>query len=76
MADKINLERFASTPLVPVPRAVRAGDYVFTSSPCQVGVVKGLVPGALQFRSQMRLVGEYEDCVWRKQGCNGDALVA
>ena len=32
MANKISLKRFASTPLVPVPRAVRAGDYVFTSS--------------------------------------------
>ncbi|HEY1360808.1 MAG TPA: RidA family protein [Xanthobacteraceae bacterium] len=32
MAGKISLERFGTTPLVPVPRAVRAGDYVFTSS--------------------------------------------
>ena len=32
MANKVTLERFASAPLVPVPRAVRAGDYVFTSS--------------------------------------------
>lgn len=32
MASKISLKRFGSTPFVPVPRAVRAGDYVFTSS--------------------------------------------
>jgi enamine deaminase RidA (YjgF/YER057c/UK114 family) len=32
MASKISLKRFGSTPLVPVPRAVRAGDFVFTSS--------------------------------------------
>ena len=32
MAGKINLKRFGTMPLVPVPRAVRAGDYVFTSS--------------------------------------------
>jgi enamine deaminase RidA (YjgF/YER057c/UK114 family) len=32
MANKISLKRLGSTPLVPVPRAVRAGDYVFTSS--------------------------------------------
>ena len=32
MQDKISLKRFGSIPLVPVPRAVRAGDYVFTSS--------------------------------------------
>src|SRR5262249_47807395 len=32
MSNKITLKRFGSAPLVPVPRAVRAGDYVFTSS--------------------------------------------
>jgi enamine deaminase RidA (YjgF/YER057c/UK114 family) len=32
MPIKIGLKRFGSAPLVPVPRAVRAGDYVFTSS--------------------------------------------
>ena len=32
MASKISLKRFGTMPLVPVPRAVRAGDYVFTSS--------------------------------------------
>jgi enamine deaminase RidA (YjgF/YER057c/UK114 family) len=32
MASKITLKRFGTMPLVPVPRAVRAGDYVFTSS--------------------------------------------
>ena len=32
MPNKISLKRFGSMPLVPVPRAVRAGDYVFTSS--------------------------------------------
>src|SRR5262245_49004202 len=32
MAKKINLKRFGTMPLVPVPRAVRAGDYIFTSS--------------------------------------------
>jgi 2-iminobutanoate/2-iminopropanoate deaminase len=32
MPNKISLNRFGSMPLVPVPRAVRAGDYVFTSS--------------------------------------------
>jgi 2-iminobutanoate/2-iminopropanoate deaminase len=45
MASKISLERFGSTPLVPVPRAVRAGDYVFTSSVYpvdQAGRVVGL----------------------------------
>jgi enamine deaminase RidA (YjgF/YER057c/UK114 family) len=32
MASKISLKRFGTMPLVPVPRAVRAGDYIFTSS--------------------------------------------
>jgi enamine deaminase RidA (YjgF/YER057c/UK114 family) len=32
MASKINLKRYGTSPLVPVPAAVRAGDYVFTSS--------------------------------------------
>jgi len=32
MAGKIALKRFGTMPLVPVPRAVRAGDYIFTSS--------------------------------------------
>src|SRR5215471_3876350 len=32
MAKKISLKRFGTMPLVPVPRAVRAGDYIFTSS--------------------------------------------
>src|SRR5258705_4139844 len=32
MASKISLKRFGTMPLVWVPRAVRAGDYVFTSS--------------------------------------------
>src|SRR5262245_27175263 len=32
MAGKINLKRFGTMPLVPVPRAVRAGDCIFTSS--------------------------------------------
>jgi enamine deaminase RidA (YjgF/YER057c/UK114 family) len=32
MASKITLKRFGTMPVVPVPRAVRAGDYIFTSS--------------------------------------------
>src|SRR5262245_23358943 len=32
MASKIALKRFGTMPVVPVPRAVRAGDYIFTSS--------------------------------------------
>src|SRR5262245_15546058 len=32
MAKKISPKRFGTMPLVPVPRAVRAGDYIFTSS--------------------------------------------
>ena len=32
MASKIALKRNGTMPVVPVPRAVRAGDYIFTSS--------------------------------------------
>src|SRR5918996_293603 len=37
MPTKIGLKRIGTMPLVPVPCAVRAGDYVFTSSVYPVG---------------------------------------